>query len=174
MPCFASVMMLSLSTMGIPCNGPLIFPLARSSSSFCAILRSSCFGATEIKALICRPLLLCCSIWYRYASTISTLVMSCELSISKSSKADATSGSKSAECEASLEEVVNDIFLILMRSRYPGGSCGSMFGASAALMARNILEVYIGTEAPPAPGSQIILVTTMMLIFVATAVLRRS
>jgi hypothetical protein len=95
MPSFSSVMMLSFSTIGIPCSGPLILPLARSSSSFLAIFNTSCFGATDINARNCLPLLLCCSISFKYNRTICTLVRACAFMSSESSKAEMVSGSKS-------------------------------------------------------------------------------
>jgi hypothetical protein len=111
MPSCSSVMILSLSTIGMPCRGPLTFPRNLSSSNFFAILSNSCFGATDIKARNCLPLRLCCSIWCKYSSTISTHDIACAFSSSESSKAETTRGSNSGKIPMppSVEDV-NDIF----------------------------------------------------------------
>jgi hypothetical protein len=145
MPKFASVMMLSFNTIGIPCNGPLLFPLALSSSNLLAILINSCLGATEISALNCLPRLLCCSICCKYASTISTLVMAPALIISESSYAEMVRGSNSGS-EASLDEETKDVFLAWSFSRYAGGSSGSNAeGWSAFLRYLNMVGIWGGT-----------------------------
>jgi hypothetical protein len=110
MPSFSSVIMLSFSTIGMPCSGPLIFPLARSSSSFLAIFNTSYLGATEINALSCLPLLLCISISRRYNRTIWTLVTACAFNSSDNSNAETVSGSKSGSHVVSSAEDVNDAF----------------------------------------------------------------
>jgi len=141
MPSFSSVMMLSFSTIGIPCSGPLILPLARSSSSFLAILTSSCLGATEISARNCLPLLLCISISFRYNRTICTLVMACAFKSSDSSKAETVSGSKSGPHVSSAEEVKDafrDPSLLSVASRV---TAFPMFGASAVLRNLNTFGI---------------------------------
>jgi len=143
MPSFSSVMILSFNTIGIPCNGPLILPLARSSSSFLAILITSCFGATEINARNCLPLLLCCSISFKYNRTICTLVRACAFMSSESSKAEIVSGSKSGSHASSAEDVKDALRDALLLSTDSRGCAFPMFGARAVFRYLNTFGMAV-------------------------------
>jgi hypothetical protein len=143
MPSFSSVMMLSFSTIGIPCSGPLILPLARSSSSFLAIFNTSCFGATDINARNCLPLLLCCSISFKYNRTICTLVRACAFMSSESSKAEMVSGSKSGSHASSAEDVKDAFRDALLVSTESRGNALPILGASAVFRYLNTFGMAV-------------------------------
>jgi hypothetical protein len=146
------VMMLSFSTIGIPCSGPLIFPRNLSSSSFFAIFNNSCFGATDISARSCRPLRLCCSIWCKYNSTISTLDIACAFISSDKSNAETTSGSNSGSIPIppSVDEAIDILRAACIFSTKPLDGVESGVGESAFL--KNLDAFLIFFNSPLAPN----------------------
>jgi hypothetical protein len=151
MPSCSLVMMLSFSTIGTPCSGPRIFPRNLSSSRFFAILNSSCFGATEISARSCRPLRLCCSIWCKYNSTISTLDIACAFNSSDSSNAETTSGSNSGSIPAppSVDDVNDILRAACIFSAKPFDEVESRFGESAFLKNLDAFRIFDGSPRSP-------------------------
>jgi hypothetical protein len=151
MPNCSLVMMLSFSTIGIPCSGPLIFPRNLSSSSFFAIFNNSCFGATDISARSCRPLRLCCSIWCKYNSTISTLDIACAFISSDRSNAETTSGSNSGSIPIppSVDEVIDILRAACIFSAKSLDGVESGFGESAFLKNLDAFLMFVGSPLAP-------------------------